>query len=290
MYTEFVSVDGLCSQGRSRLLRELTFIGSERPLIIQLFGRNPDHFFRCAQLAVELGFDGIDINTGCPDRAVMRQGAGAALIKEPELLARIVEATRAGAGELPVSIKTRIGFDRDITEAWIAELVEMRPVAIAIHARTARELSKVDAHWDAIGRAVSVAAGSGIKIIGNGDLRDLQDAGARIADTGADGALLGRAIFGNPWLFNRTVSKQDLPLEQVLEVMLDHARVFVTELGFKNFAVMRRHFKAYVGGFTGAKELRMALMETLSLEETEHVIRDWLSRQPTADHVRSTAK
>ena len=278
MVTEFTSCEGLCSAGRDRLVRELEFSALERPLLAQLFGPRPEAFYQCGRLARQLGFAGVDINTGCPDRAVVRQGAGCALIGDAARIAEIIAATKEGAGELPVSVKTRLGVDSDILDRWLPALLRAAPAAIAIHARTMREQSAVPAQWDAVARAVKLASGSGVAIIGNGDVRDLAHAERLVESSGADGVMLGRAIFGNPWLFNRAVDKARLGLARVLTVMLDHARLFDQLLGdVKNFVEMRRHFKAYVAGFPQAKRLRVALMQTSSLADAERVVGDYLA-------------
>ena len=280
MMTEFTSCEGLCSRGRDRLLAELTYHESERPLVVQFFGPRPEPFYRCAQLARELGFDGIDINTGCPDRRVLRQGAGAALIGDPVRMGEIYAAAREGAGGLPVSIKTRLGIKRDILEEWLAVLLELRPAAITLHARTVRELSNTAAHWDAIARAVCQARGSGVPIIGNGDVRDPAHGRELAAQTGADGVMLGRAIFGNPWLFHPTVRKRELGLERVLETMLEHAALFDRLLGeVRPFVEMRRHFKAYLAGFPDTRALRVALMECAGLADAQAIVAHHLAQR-----------
>ena len=141
MLTEFVSVDGLCSAGRKRLLEDLRFDECERPVVAQLFGTNPELFRRSAELVVSLGFDGIDINMGCPVKAVCNTGSGSSLINEPELAIEIVQATIEGAGKLPVSVKTRIGYSKIQTEEWTAHLLKARPAALTFHLRTRKEQS-----------------------------------------------------------------------------------------------------------------------------------------------------
>ncbi|MDD9989608.1 MAG: tRNA-dihydrouridine synthase [Spirochaetaceae bacterium] len=271
VYTEFTSVAGLCSRGAPRLMVDLEFAECERPVIAQFFGSVPEQFRRCAELAVELGFDGVDINMGCPDRAVLRQKAGAALIRDPDLAVEIIDATRAGAGDLPVSVKTRIGDASDIVEEWIGRLLGARPAAIAIHARTIKERSEVPAHWDAVRRACELAHGTGVPIVGNGDVRSLEQGRALAAETGADGVMIGRGVFGNPWLFSAAGGPGDLRV--AVETMLAHALVYdLLFAGRKNFVDMRRHFKAYVGGFHGARRLRMELMETRSVADVERIV------------------
>lgn len=279
MWTEFVSCDGLCSPGRERLLIDLKFSDTERPIVAQFFGSKPENFYKCAQLAQELKFDGIDINMGCPDRAVEKQGAGAALIKNPALAKKIISETKRGAGNLPVSVKTRLGYHTDILSQWLPHLLETELAAITLHARTRKEMSAVPAHWDQVREAVRIrnAEKSKTLILGNGDAQDVNEAKARAAETGADGIMIGRGIFGNPWLFNSDFSRDQIPLLPLLErfkVMLEHTRLFEKTLGLhKSFDTMKKHFKAYVAGFDGAKELREELMKTKSAAEVAEILK-----------------
>lgn len=277
LWTEFVAVDGLLSPGREVLLRDFVYTEEERPIVAQIFGSKPDHFFQVAQLIAELGFDGIDINMGCPDRNVEKQGGGASLMKHPKLAQELIAATKSGAPELPVSVKTRVGYNNVELDTWLPALLDARPDAITIHARTRKEMSLVPARWEHVRDAVEIAKGSGTLIIGNGDVRDLDDARAKAAETGADGVMLGRAIFGNPYLFlGKTLD--ELPLEERFAIMIEHTRLFTELLGdIKNFAVMKKHYKAYVNGFDGAKELRIKLMETNNPEEVEALVEQFLS-------------
>jgi nifR3 family TIM-barrel protein len=264
MYTEFVSCDGLSSlKGREHLLTDLIYTEAERPIVAQLFGAKPENFYESARLAVELGFDGIDINMGCPAKVINRQYAGAALIKKPELAREIIKATMAGAGNLPVSIKTRIGDIKNTLDTWLPNLLAEKPAAVIIHARTRKEMSKVPAHWEVIKQAVEIARGSGTLIVGNGDVLDLADARRKAEETGADGIMLGRAIYGNPWLFDESKTLATIPIAEKLRVMIEHTYLFEEILGGKKpFNLMKKHYKAYVNGFDGAKELRTELMET----------------------------
>lgn len=271
MYTEFVSTDGLLSPGRAKLMRDLVYTEAERPIVAQIFGTKPDHFEKIATQVAEMGFDGIDINMGCPERSLVKSGSCAGLIDTPDLAVEIVRATKRGAGKVPVSVKTRLGNRKVVIDTWLPKLLEAEPAVVTLHARTAKEMSLVPARWEEIARAVEVARGSGTLIVGNGDVKDLADARAKAAATGADGVMLGRAIFGNPFLFNESFDVTALTLKQKLAILLDHAKLFEELLGdVKNFAIMRKHFGAYVKGFPGAAELRMQLMEA---ENTEAMAR-----------------
>lgn len=279
IYTEFVSADGLLlahEEGRKKLLKDLEFDSSEKPIIAQFFTSTPKHMLEAAKLARELGFDGMDINMGCPDQSVLKQKAGAALMKDPKLARELIEAAKEGAGDLPVSVKTRLGFNKDELETWLPELLKAEPKHITLHLRTKKEMSKVAAHWDRAQRAVEIrdALNPKIPIFGNGDVRDLNDAREKVKETGVDGVMLGRAIFGNPWLFSEKVPT----LEEKLRVMVEHTRLFEELLGgIKSFSLMKKHYKAYVNGFEGAAELRGKLMEAVDAEEVAKITTNFLS-------------
>ena len=292
-YTEFVSADGLMlagQEGRAKLMRDLEFCEAERPIVAQFFTAIPKHMEQAAALAQELGFDGVDINMGCPDKTIEKQGAGAKLMQNPELAVRLIAAAKRGAPNLPVSVKTRLGYNKDILDEWLPALLAAKPAAITIHARTRKEMSKVPARWERVKRAVEIRNETGNKtlILGNGDLKDLADAEQKIKESGADGAMLGRAIFGRPWLFaepelpgqkssGRFAQPDYLSVQFRLRVLVQHTKLFEELLGdIKNFAIMKKHFKAYVEGFPGAKELRMRLMETTTAAEVEQIIGQFL--------------
>ena len=315
MYTEFVSADGLMLanvEGRAKLMHDLMFSTAEHPIVAQFFTARPEVMERTAALAQELGFDGVDINMGCPDKVIERQGAGAKLMLNPTLAQELIYAAKQGSPNLPVSIKTRLGYNKDILDEWLPALLGAQPAAVAIHARTRREMSKVPARWERIARAVEIRneMNSNTLIIGNGDLKDIADAREKIVQTGADGAMLGRALFGTPWLFSasteiaekkssgllvpavlpdgqgeaRLFSQQFPPsLETRLRIAVEHTKLFEELLGdVKSFAIMKKHFKAYAEGFHGAKELRTELMETTNAAEVEHIIERFLSTSTSA--------
>lgn len=281
MWTEFISSDGLCSRGRPGLMHDLWHTDSERPIVAQIYGGNPQTHRDAARFCIEQGFDGIDINMGCPDRTVEKHGAGSILIKRPKLAQEIVKAAREGAGDKPVSVKTRIGYHENQIDEWLAALIEARPAAITLHARTRDEMSRVPARWDVVEHAVQLAEelvpdeDQRPLILGNGDIRNLHDADEVVLETGCDGVMIGRGIFGNPWLFNRVVDKEDLPFEQVIDVMMEHTELYCELFdGIKPFDPMKKHYKAYVTGFPGAPALRARMMEARDLAEVRELARD----------------
>ena len=285
MFTEFTSADGLIladAEGQKKLRKKLLYSESERPIVAQIFTSSPERMEKASALIAELGFDGVDINMGCPDRAVEKSGCGAALIKNPVLARELIRAAKRGWSTkyghsmsiFPVSIKTRIGYNTDELDSWLPELLAEEPAAIIIHARTRKEMSDVPARWDTVARAVVLrdALKSSTLIVGNGDVKDMADARAKARETGCDGVMLGRAIFGNPWLFvghNDIVSRY--APEERMRALLEHLELFDELLcDTVNYATMKKHFKAYISGWDGAKELRIKLMETDSVEEALH--------------------
>lgn len=304
LLTEFVSVDALhfaAGERRERLLK--TFIkarnvedlhsrsvgslhsgsvGAERwPYeVAQVFGRTPDYFKEAAELVESLGFDGIDINMGCPAHKVEENGSGAGLIRTPELAQAIVKAVK-GATKLPVSVKTRIGVDREVVEEWMATLMEVGPANISLHGRTLRQLYQGSADWEAIGRAAEVVHEYGGHILGNGDVLSLADGMAKVEQYGVDGFLIGRAAEGNPGIFMGVAEPSH---EQRLAWMLEHALMFERinkptdqqTNDNKWFMPMRKHLAWYCKGFPGAVEIRSKLMQTNSANEVEAVLHIFL--------------
>lgn len=298
MWTEFVSADGLCSPGRKILERDLAYSPIERPIVAQLFSAHPEKMEQAAALAKSLGFDGIDINMGCPDRSIEKQGAGAAHIKDPATAKEVIRAAKRGAAGLPVSVKTRVGYNKVEIDTWIPALLEEGIAALTIHARTRKEMSDVPARWEHIKEVVAIRDRMGLttKIIGNGDVTSLEDAYTKIEASGADGAMVGRGIFGNPWFFDITSPmRHALPADakflgpaadpkvrayivEKLRVMVEHTQLFEKLLGdYKNFAIMKKHYKAYVHGWEGSKELRLKLMETTSAAEVSAIVDNYLA-------------
>jgi nifR3 family TIM-barrel protein len=284
-WTEFVSADGLMSPGREVLKRDLVFSEKERPIVAQLFSANPEKMYEAAKLCKELGFDGIDINMGCPDRSIEKQGAGAAHIKNPLLAQEIISAAQRGAYPLPVTVKTRLGYNKLEWKTWLPYILDMNVPVITLHLRTRKELSLVPAHWELmkeitawIRESYGTVESGGPIILGNGDVQNKDDGRSKVANTGCDGVMIGRGIFGTPWLFNDEMYRKGKSVEERLSMAVEHTKSYMEALGdIKSFSIMKKHYKAYVNGFDGAKELRTQMMEATNAKEVEQVVSNWLA-------------
>lgn len=270
-FTEFTNVDGLQSKGREALMPRLKFTENQRPIVAQIWGKTPENYFKTAKELKEMGFDGIDINMGCPERAVVKNGCCSALIENRELAREIIEATIAGSGGLPVSVKTRTGLNNVVTEDWINFLLSFDLAAITLHARTAKQMSKVPADWEQIKLAVELRDQSGkdILVIGNGDVENREDGLRKVEETGCDGIMIGRGIFKNIWIFSEKSDISDQigrSVGQRIGILLRHLELYQKEWGensrgAKKFDILKKFFKVYISEFDGAAELRAKLME-----------------------------
>jgi nifR3 family TIM-barrel protein len=328
MFTEFVNIQAAFYSPHT-LLKDLTYCELERPVVAQIYGRAPELFYKVAHIVCELGFDGLDINMGCPSRKVAASGCGAALIQAPELAREIIRAARRGiedwfAGQslkqvgidggviarvetanclrsgvaqppdrrsIPVSVKTRLGYERNIVDDWIPVLLEELPAVISLHGRTLQQGYKGNADWDAIARAVEIAAGSKTMILGNGDAQDLADVCKRVRETRVDGVLLGRAAQGNPWVFankdevktggaNHHVGVNFAPvsLAERFRVIAEHCEHYERLSASRNFVAMRKHLTWYCKNFRGAAELRSQMIGVNSAREVMDCLERFSSR------------
>ena len=276
-FTEFTSVDGLFSKGYPYVAKRLQFTPDEHPLIAQIWGAKPENYFKAAQMLGEMGFDGIDINMGCPEKRVIKQGMCAALIENRSLATEIIQATKEGAGTLPVSVKTRIGVNSILTEDWTGFLLDQGIEALIVHGRTAKEMSEVPVHWDEIAKVVKLRDSKKLStvIIGNGDVLSRDEALARVAESGVDGIMIGRGIFHDPWIFNKERFGESVTMQEKLAKLEEHIRLYEsTWKGQKPFAVLKKFVKCYVVGYPGSAEIRADLMTTTSYEEIlEKIVR-----------------
>jgi tRNA-dihydrouridine synthase B len=273
MFTEFVSAEGIRA-GAKKLMRDFRFDKSERPIVAQLFGKDPEAFYVATKLVCKLGFDGVDINMGCPARKVANRGEGAGLINTPDLAVAIIkEVQRAASKKIPVSVKTRVGYDKPVTEEWIKTLLSTNPVVISLHGRTLKQGYSGKADWEEIKKASILCKKSDTLLLGNGDVEDIEDGDKKMKEYGGDGFLIGRAAFGSPWVFEKKLlTHKALEEQSRLKIAIEHARKFEELYPEDKFFVMRKHLSWYAKGFDGAKELRSKLVLCNSAKEVEKVI------------------
>ncbi len=335
LVTEFTSVEGIAAGG-VRSLRAFIYDEIERPIVAQLFGTDEKAFYKAAVLLCELGFDGIDINMGCPAKNIASKGAGASLILNPKQAQKIIKYTKKGVADwadglkleevglpenvvtyarqmqadiasankhnnfsqhklLPVSVKTRIGYDKNIVNDWINTLLEQKPTNISLHGRTLKQMYTGHADWEAIAQAANIIHEynkahaksrrfTPITILGNGDVKSVEEAHQKVKQYGVDGVLIGRAAFGNPWVFRKSNSNSENAgtptaayeptLQEKLNIAIEHAKLHEKLFEPKLFVIMRKHLAWYCRGFAGASEVRQKLMQASNAQEVEAILKN----------------
>jgi nifR3 family TIM-barrel protein len=321
--TEFVNIQSAFYSPHT-LLKDFTYGEIERPVIAQIYGKTPELFYRVAHVVCELGFDGIDINMGCPAKKVAASGCGAALIRNPKLAREIIRAVKRGVRDwydgqtlrdvdlgddvieqvklanrhrtghgtpwqrqmIPVSVKTRLGYERNVIDQWLPMLLEECLAAISLHGRTLEQGYKGEADWDAIARAVELATGSGTLILGNGDLHDLREAYHRVRETRVDGVLIGRGAQGDPWLFRDkhavkhalctnsafVIDSTPVSLAERFNVIIEHSEHFENACSKSRFMAMRKHLTWYCRNFRGAAEMRAQMTRANNAEQVRQCL------------------
>jgi tRNA-dihydrouridine synthase len=272
LFTEFTSTDGICDErGRAKVSQRLVVNESEKnylrkhniALVAQIWGNNPEKFHQTSRYINDLKlFDGIDINMGCPVKKVVKKDTCSALIKNPSLAQEIIQATKDGTS-LPVSVKTRIGFNTVDTINWTTRLLEVKPAAITLHGRTQKQMSEGEADWNEIKKAVELKNTllPACLVIGNGDINTFTEGQKRIHETGVDGVMIGRGIFKNMGIFNKR--NRQYEVHDRLQMLQQHIHLFRNTWGdSRNYHVLKRFYKVYVTGFKGASNLRHTLMES----------------------------
>lgn len=273
-FTEFTNTDSFCSpKGQASTASRLAFTPDEQPVVAQIWGTNPEHFAIMAKALKARGFAGIDINMGCPAKDVTKKGACSALIETPTLAGEIIAATKEGG--LPVSVKTRVGFKTQETEEWVSFLLEQDIVALTLHARTAKEMSKAPARWEEVALAVRLRnqLAPQTLIVGNGDVVNREDGLSKARSTGADGIMIGRGVFQDIFCFDHEAREHSAA--DYIDLLLQHLDRFDDTWPDHAYAPLKRFFKIYVKGFPGASELREQLMATNSTAEARAVVRQY---------------
>ncbi len=272
-FTEFVNVEALNSPGREKTLPRLRLDSKkEHPIIAQIWGLNPENFYKAAQDIAVMGYDGIDINFGCPIKNVVANGACSALIL-PENRGRAVEmiqATKEGAPTLPLSVKTRLGY-RNFDLTWHQLLLEQKLNALTIHGRTKSQMSKVPADWGKIGeiRELRDRTSPTTKIIGNGDVITRAQGSELATHYSLDGIMIGRGVFDDPFVFAKKSPWAEFTKEQKVDLYRQHVELFANtwKNNERKVITLNKFCKIYIQGFDGAKESREKLMVCKSADE-----------------------
>lgn len=328
VFTEFTNVHDICS-GRLKALDSLRYSIAERPVIAQIYGKDPALFYQAAHVVCELGFDGLDINMGCPSKNVASSGSGAGLIRTPNLALELMDRARKGIQDwadgqsllelglkasalqaiaqlkaehpeltqgkkrspIPLSVKTRLGYDSNIIDEWSDCLIQGRPEVIAIHGRTLAQMYRGQSDWEAIALAAQRIRKHGIGVLGNGDIQTLQEAKTRIQESGVNGVLIGRGALGNPWIFQgisqvRNALSTGSPLklmalepslDEKFQAMISHARYFEAIHGHERFVRMRKHLGWYCSSFPHAAAMRAQMVRTNGSQDVIDILHAYLN-------------
>ena len=273
-FTEFTNVSSYASEkGRDNALERLEIAPSDSPIIAQIWGKNPEHFAKTCEALESLGFSGVDLNFGCPDKHVNKAGGGAAMIKTPKLA---IECFRnaAKSTNLPVSIKTRLGWAKlDEYKDWLSTLLNEHPAALTVHLRTKKEMSKVAAHYELIPEIIKLrdTLSPETKLIINGDIKD-KAAALKLHEAypQVDGFMIGRGVFTNPYCFTDHTPTR----EELMELLKFHLGLFEekSKTTYLSYEPLKHFFKMYINNFPGASDLRAKLMETHSVSEARAII------------------
>jgi nifR3 family TIM-barrel protein len=305
MFTEFTNVEGL-ARGATVMLKAFHYEEAERPIVAQIFGTEEESFYKTTVMLASLGFDGVDINMGCPVNKVAKQGSGAGLIRTPELAKEIVRQCQKGAKDwangitlqeagvhediieacvamrptpidqmnrtlVPVSVKTRIGYDKPVTEEWMNHLLEVEPAVISLHGRTLKQLYLGQSNWEEIEKAAAIVGPADTLFLGNGDIKTMDQAREVTAEMkGLDGVLIGRGVFGNPWFFG----DHSPSTNELLKAVVEHSHYLNDNYPEQHFVSIRKHLAWYCHGFPGARALRVQLMTAKTADDVDQIITD----------------
>ncbi len=310
IYTEFIWPEALLSMSEETL-KNIIYSENERPVIVQIVGSNPSVFYKITPILCELGFNGIDINMGCPDKHILARGAGAALIKNPSLAKELVEATKKSINDwvlgktlkdygytlkeinfwktfrkkyhfkspkirkfIPVSLKTRIGYTAPDIKWLRFVITKIKPEVLVLHVRTFKENRRGPGHWDIMKKIIPLATKNGVIIIGNGGINSYTEALDKIKKYNLKGLMIAQGALGNPWIFN---GKKPTPKEK-LKIALEHAKLYKNLFGEKKFFTMRKHLLWYTNGLENSKELRRQLCQVSTYKECQKIINQYLKR------------
>jgi tRNA-dihydrouridine synthase B len=274
VYTEFISSEAIIRDS-DIALHKMHFEETERPFGIQIFGGREEAMEGATKVARANNPDLIDINFGCPVYKIVKKGAGSACLKDLDMMERMAGSVVDAAGDVPVTVKTRLGWDDNtIRIREVALMLQNLGVkALTVHARTRCQKYKGDARWEYL-KMLKETPGLEIPVIGNGDVTSPEMAKKMFDETGVDGVMIGRGAIGNPWIFEQTRHYfetgelvPDPTLQQRLEVCAEQLRLSVAHHGETyGVIIMKKHYGQYLKGFRNGKKLRAAIMEEKEMQ------------------------
>lgn len=272
IYTEFISVEGYARKPE-KFQKQLTFKENERPIVAQVFGSEPKDFIKACEKISLLGFDGIDINMGCPSKSIVNRGGGAALINNKKLTEKIISACLKGISiserSIPLSVKTRIGKDKIVTVEWLKFLTQFPLSEITLHGRLLNQVHSGPVNWGEITLAALICHEKNIILLGNGGVKTLDEAKEKSKKFGLDGVLIGQAALGNPWVFKEDFRHTN---EELFKTILRHSQLAFDFYGEKSFISVRKHLGWYSRNLPNAKKLRINLLQTKTPQEIKKIL------------------
>jgi len=275
-FTEFVNVDGLQSKGRPRLIHKVALTQKEKPVVAQIWGKVPANYEKTAAELVAMGFDGIDINMGCPDKTIVKNGCCSALINDRDLAIAIIAAVKKGVnGRVPVSVKIRTGWN-EVDFSWPELILEQGIDMLTVHGRTTKEMSKVPARWEDIAAIVKIRdrVAPTTLIVGNGDVESREHGEMLAKKYKLDGIMIGRAIFTDPYIFSKKSPWVETSEKDRLKLFKKHIELFQQTYHNRerNWQGLKRMAKVYVHGIENASLFRDQLMRSETLDDMLKVI------------------
>lgn len=273
LFTEFVSAEGF-TRNPAAFLKKLAFKENERPIVTQIFGYTPEAFYESIIKISQMGFDGIDINMGCPAKNILDKGGGGALIGNFDLAGKIIEksleAIKKTKTNIPLSVKTRIGQNEIITQEWFSFLSQYSLSEVTVHGRRLKQGHSGEVNWEEIHQAREILPRKGIVCLGNGGIKSIKEAKEKAEKYNLDGVLIGQAALGNPWVFKENYQPTK---EERLRTIVKHAKLTEEFYPPERFMTILKHFCWYPKGFPGCKDLKIELLKTRNLNEVREVIK-----------------
>lgn len=295
IFTEFISAEGFAKKPEN-FTKKLAFEKNERPVVVQIFGYTPECFYKIVSQLGKMGFDGIDINMGCPAKSVLQRGGGGALIGNYKLAEKIInqcqKAIDDSGRETPLSIKTRIVADEAKNNEWFKFLSNFSLREVTIHGRSLKQGNSGLVDWEKIKKAAEILKGKNILCLGNGGIKSLAEAIQKCRNYDLDGVLIGQAALGNPWIFRNNYQPAK---EEILATILKHGKLAwnfyeapqrsgirrsppnrrAKADGEKGYLTVLKHFSWYPRGFKNCKNLKRMLLQTRNLDQLKKVIAEF---------------